>query len=74
MRTALIPFTTIAEATGSPTLNRPRADFVAQLIATRMEAPQTRVRRRADPDDAVAAYGMSGRWLPPAGGALSRSV
>jgi hypothetical protein len=35
----------------------PAAPFLAHLIATRMHAPQTRERRRAEPQDAVAAYG-----------------
>jgi len=32
------------------------AQFVAQLIATRTQAPQTRVRRRVEPREAVQAY------------------
>jgi hypothetical protein len=32
------------------------AQFVAQLIATRTQAPQTRVRRRAEPHEAAQAY------------------
>jgi hypothetical protein len=35
----------------------PAAPFLAHLIATHMHAPQTRERRRAEPQDAVAAYG-----------------
>jgi hypothetical protein len=34
----------------------PAAPFVAHLIATRMQAPQTRERRRAEPDEAIAVY------------------
>ena len=34
----------------------PAAAFVAQLIATQMQAPQTRARRRAEPDEANAVY------------------
>jgi len=34
----------------------PLAPFVAHLIATRMQAPQTRERRRAEPDEAIAVY------------------
>jgi len=40
--------------------SRARADFVAHLIATSAQAPQTRSRRRAEPRDAVAAYAASG--------------
>jgi hypothetical protein len=32
------------------------AQFVAQLIATRTQAPQTRIRRRAEPREAADAY------------------
>ena len=32
------------------------APFVAQLVATKDQHPQTRERRRADPHDALAAY------------------
>ena len=32
------------------------APFVAQLVATKDQHPQTRERRRADPSDALAAY------------------
>jgi len=53
---------------------RPRADFLAQLIATLAQAPQTRVRRRAEPADAIAAYDASGRRSALASPALSRSL
>lgn len=76
MSTALIPVAVCADDPAAPAApaSRPRADFVAQLIATKMEAPQTRARRRAAPAEAVAAYCMIGRSLPPSGGALSRSL
>ena len=32
------------------------APFLAQLIATKNQHPQTRVRRRAEPEEAAAAY------------------
>ena len=35
---------------------RPSASFLAQLIATAQQAPQTRQRRRAAPDEASASY------------------
>ena len=37
-------------------MRHPAAPFIAQLIATRMRAPQTRERRRAEPEEAIAAY------------------
>ena len=41
-----------------------RADFLAHLIATRDGLPQTRLRRRADPAEAIEAYGRAGRADP----------
>jgi len=38
---------------------RPSAAFLAQLIATRQAAPQTRPRNRAEPREAAAAYGRA---------------
>ena len=32
------------------------ASFLAHLIATKVQAPQTRQRRRAEPSEAIAAY------------------
>jgi hypothetical protein len=31
-------------------------NFLAHLLATRLQLPQARERRRAEPDEAVAAY------------------
>lgn len=39
-----------------PASNYRQAAFLAQLIATRDHAPQTRERRRAEPMEALAAY------------------
>jgi hypothetical protein len=44
-----------SEQAWSPS-RQPTAPFVAHLIATRMQAPQTRERRRAEPDEAIAVY------------------
>ena len=51
--------------------DRPQAGFLAHLIATDRQLPQTRERRRAEPGDAIAAYaavdagapGRTGRML-----------
>lgn len=72
---ALIPVVPSArEAPAHYDSGRPRADFLAQLIATSGQAPQTRVRRRAEPAEAIAAYGASDRSPLPARHALSRSL
>jgi len=36
--------------------SRPAAQYVAQLIATKLGFPQTRARRRTDPREATAIY------------------
>jgi hypothetical protein len=41
--------------------NRPAAPFLAHLIATEAQLPQTRARRRAKPDAAAAIYATAGR-------------
>jgi len=48
----------------------PSAPFLAHLIATDMRAPQTRARRRAEPQDAVTAYAAEA--VPPARGRIAR--
>jgi hypothetical protein len=75
MSTALVALTPAADS--APVMqvgSRPRADFLAQLIATSVKAPQTRLRRRAEPDVAIAAYRSSDRTPTSAGGALQRSL
>ena len=52
-----------AAAGANPIEGGPSAGFLAHLIATRSHAPQTRVRRRAEPGDAVAAYGAAAAAL-----------
>ena len=48
----------LVEAPQPRPLPAPRraAPFLAQLIATRTQAPQTRIHRRAEPAEALAAY------------------
>jgi hypothetical protein len=54
--------------------HRAKADFVAHLIAMAVQAPQTRARRRAEPQQASAAYRSLVQWPSEPGGALSRSL
>jgi len=73
--TALIPLTAAErETSDAAPQSRPRADFLAQLIAVKVQAPQTRLRRRAEPDEAVAAYGAQNQTPASAGGTLRRSL
>jgi hypothetical protein len=54
---ALIALEPAAPVEHSPRLTgRSDAPFIAQLIATRMQVPQLRARRRAEPGEAIAAY------------------
>jgi len=52
---ALIAVAPAAEANEPPNVYR-QASFIAQLLATRDQHPQTRERRRAEPQVAIAAY------------------
>jgi hypothetical protein len=52
---------------------RPLAAFLAHLIATDRQAPQTRPRRRASAQEAGAAYGTAAA-ASAAGRVLSRSA
>jgi hypothetical protein len=72
---ALVPVTpTVQDSTPTRAGSRPSADFIAHLIATSAQAPQTRARRRAEPAEAIAAYGALGQWPTPSGRTLSRSL
>jgi hypothetical protein len=72
---ALVPVTpTVRDSTPPRAGSRPSADFIAHLIATSAQAPQTRARRRAEPAEAIAAYGALGQWPTPSGRTLSRSL
>jgi len=76
---ALVPLTQtdradVKTATGVWATSRANADFVAHLIATSAQAPQTRARRRGNADEAIAAYDALGHWPTPAGRKLSRSL
>jgi hypothetical protein len=72
---AVIPLRPVVAAPERPAANpRPCAGFLAQLIATAGQLPQTRERRRADPEDAVAAYQSTARGGVPAALKISRSM
>ena len=76
MSTALVPAVLgdqTAPAAGNADV-RLRAEFLAQLIATSAQDPQTRTRRRAAPEAAVAAYAAQDRPPAPRGHTLSRSL
>jgi hypothetical protein len=48
---------------GRKSMRRNSASFLAQLIANERQMPQTRERRRAEPQDALAAYGAAAKLV-----------
>ena len=72
---ALIPVAAPApgDRPAAPT-RRPLAAFLAHLIATQTQAPQTRVRRRAEPAEVLATYGIASVRPAKAGRKLARNA
>jgi hypothetical protein len=70
----VVPFERDISGAPAAPVTRPSANFVAHLIATWAQAPQTRTRRRADPAEAINAYDALGHWPTPPGRAMSRSL
>ncbi len=70
---ALVPIGRI-EPNHGPRRRYPVAGFLAHLIAIDQGAPQTRVRGRAAPGEAVAAYGARRKAVPHAGRILRQSA
>ncbi len=74
MSNALVALTKRPDSANLRAGKRPRADFIAHLIATSAQAPQTCQRRRAAPKEATAIYRALGRSPSMAGLTLSRSL
>lgn len=53
---ALVVVRPVAEVAHEPTGSYRPAAFLAHLIATKNQLPQTRERRRAEPGEVIAAY------------------
>lgn len=53
---SLVPMQMDQPDTGMDDLSGLGANFLAHLIATRDGVPQTRVKRRASPDEAIESY------------------
>ena|SRR5690348_3016471 len=66
---AVVPVTPTVYEAPKLALPRPNASFVAQLIATAEQLPQTRNLRRADPADALSGYSV--RQRKPEGDAVA---
>jgi hypothetical protein len=71
---ALVPIAPPQQKPATPADRRAHSDFIAHLIATAARAPQTRARRRAEPQVALAAYRAIGQWPSETGRVLSRSI
>lgn len=56
---SLVPVCAANQRDILPSRLRPSAPFLAHLIATAQQAPQTRVRRQAEPGEATARYAAS---------------
>lgn len=64
-----------SRAARSHWMYRPSVPCLAQMIAIRADLPQTRSRRRAAPDEAIAAYGAASAPAPaPLGERLNRTA
>jgi hypothetical protein len=74
MNNALVPIAPSGEKPTAMVGQRAHADFIAHLIATAAQAPQTRARRRAEPQAALAVYRAVGQWPSELGRVLSRSL
>ena len=70
---ALIAIDAPAPTDHAPRVTRhPAAGFLTQLIATQMHAPQTRARRRVEPEEAIGVYGVALARAGRAGRRLSQ--
>ena len=72
---ALVPTRAATSQRDGPAAGqRPYAGFLAHLIATAAQLPQTRQHRRAEPEDAIAVYrSMVNGTHAPISGQFSRS-
>jgi hypothetical protein len=71
---ALVTIETYGQAATASARPRPSAVFLAHLIAVAQQAPQTRQRRRAEPDEANAVYAEAGAPAARTGHAFCRSL
>jgi hypothetical protein len=71
---ALIPATSSPAVEGPLSRRTPSAAFLAHLIATAQQAPQTRVRRRAEPGEVRAVYTAAAVAPADLGRKVHRSV
>jgi hypothetical protein len=70
--TAVVPVVRSRPVEARLSSGRPMAAFVAQLIAADRQVPQTRARRRAEPEEAIAIYTAASQPRPGRSGQLFR--
>ena len=72
---ALIPLSPVRHTERTQTVVRQPANFLAHLIATQQAIPQTRERRRVEPQVATAVYAATRQTVTETSGhALSRAM
>ena len=72
---ALIPLSPVRHTERTQTVVRQPANFLAHLIATEQAIPQTRERRRVEPQIAAAVYAAARQTVVDTSGhALSRAM
>jgi hypothetical protein len=72
---ALIPLSPVRHSERTQTVVRQPANFLAHLIATEQAIPQTRERRRVEPQIATAIYAAARETvIDTSGHALSRAM
>ena|ERR1700730_16906831 len=71
---ALVPVGSGPGTAVDPARSRPSAVFLAQLIATAQQAPQTRRRRRAEPNEVSIIYTAASAPTISMGRAICRSM
>ncbi len=69
----IAPEPPVVEASVRSADRSPTAPFLAHLIATFQGAPQTRLRRRVDPNRAVRVYGRMMQATPSTGRTVRES-
>lgn len=74
LNNALVPMAPPQQKPPIAAERRGLSDFIAHLVATAAQDPQTRARRRAEPQVALAAYAAMGQWPSENGRLLSRCL
>ena len=71
---ALVPLSPVRFTGRAKTVTRQPANFLTHLIATQQAIPQTRERRRVEPNIAAAIYSAAGNTFAPASREVTRAL